>query len=152
MEKAKKKRRSTELNDHTQRGAINKAENAKASSSPIQVCWRMAASPPFMPSAHGRIQPGSHPQPMDANPSTASPNRTAVRPPVCVHGLGRGRSTDWPTNRSDSAPRLLSAPSQLPPLPPHLQFAMITIFKRFLFFGSITIIYSPHLEKYPTPL
>ena len=46
--KKKKKIRSTEVNDHTQRGASDKVENAIASSSPIQVCRAMAGSPPFI--------------------------------------------------------------------------------------------------------
>ena len=46
-----------EVNDHTQRGVSDKAENANMSSSPIQVCRTMAGSPPFYRNAHGRIGP-----------------------------------------------------------------------------------------------
>ena len=133
---------------------------------------------------------GSPPRPVDANPSTASPNQTGARPHIGVHGRGRARRSGRPrpsgqsrkavrpisrgcppgrptlSNRSAEAVRAVGQPidrgrplnsdlahSQLPPLAPHLlQFAMLKVFKRLSFFGCITIISSPHLEKNPTPL
>ena len=45
---------------------------------------------------------GSPPRPVDANPSTASPNRTAARPHVRVHGLSRARRGGRPRPSTQS--------------------------------------------------